>query len=175
MCIDESIISDFKYWFCFIFLFYLFLFTFLELFYYNCLLFNFRNKYMKILSLGAKERVLEHDLRIKGYKIWFGADWRQKYEDSVQKYLSWPHRMVALPRHQSYQRACPRQELGTARAANGTTVRDIWSPFCCFVQSVGTARVCGGTVVPRFQLLFLVCFDLEAHGFSCVTLQWCIS
>jgi len=38
------------------------------------------------LNLGAKERGFEHDLRSKGSKIWFGADWRQKYKDPVQKY-----------------------------------------------------------------------------------------
>jgi len=32
------------------------------------MLFNSRNKYGKRLSLGVKERVLEHDLRIKGSK-----------------------------------------------------------------------------------------------------------
>jgi len=31
---------------------------YLELFYYNCLLFNFRNEYGERLNLGAKERVL---------------------------------------------------------------------------------------------------------------------
>jgi len=35
--------------------------SFLELFDFNCKLFNFRNKFGKRLSLGAKERVLEHD------------------------------------------------------------------------------------------------------------------
>jgi len=52
------------------------------------------------------------------------------------------------------------QSAGTARACGGTA-------RACG----GTARACGGTAVPRFQLPFLVCFDLEAHGFSCVTLQ----
>jgi len=33
---------------------------FLELWYFNLLLFNFMNKYGEILSLGEKERVLEH-------------------------------------------------------------------------------------------------------------------
>jgi len=33
---------------------------FLELYYFNSLLFNFRSKYDERLSLGAKESVLEH-------------------------------------------------------------------------------------------------------------------
>jgi len=46
----------------------------LELFYFNCKLFYFRNKYLKRLSLGAKERRI-------------GANSCQKYEDLIQKYL----------------------------------------------------------------------------------------
>jgi len=42
---------------------------YLELFYYNSLLFNFRNKYDERLDLGAKERGFEHELRRKGSKI----------------------------------------------------------------------------------------------------------
>ena len=33
---------------------------FLELWYFDLLLFNFRNKYVERLSIGVKERVLEH-------------------------------------------------------------------------------------------------------------------
>jgi len=42
------------------------------------------------IESSSKRKGFEHDLRRKGSKIWFGADWRQKYEDLVQKYVNPP-------------------------------------------------------------------------------------
>jgi len=116
---DESIISVFNILFeSVLFRFFSFFISFLELFYFNCKLFNSWTNISKIESWSKRKVIWS----------WFEAKiWR--FCTNLSGVVV-PRNGVVVPSR--FHGQTPTREVGTAPASSGTTVRDPQTSFCFF-------------------------------------------